>query len=95
MRTYIKGNCTAPGSQELKYPFRFDIAEKVPGLLSLTIGNDQPIQLIIQMDYQNKCITSAIGQEPEIEITAAEAIDQAEITYAIMTKDVTYLEIDE
>ena len=46
------------------------------------------------MDYLTKKITSPEGCEPEIDMTAVEAIDQAEITYAIMSKDVTYLDIN-
>ena len=46
------------------------------------------------MDYISKKITSAPGEPPEIDMTAVEAIDQAEMTYAIMTKDVTYLKFN-
>lgn len=94
LRSIIKGMCTGAGSQEFSYGFSFDLAEAVPGLLKLTIGNERPVEKIVVMDYQNKRMTSAPGQEPEIELAATEAIDQAEITYAIMTKDVTYLNID-
>ena len=51
LRTHIKGKCSAPGSQELKYGFRFDIAELVPGLIQLKIGTEQPEHKIIVMDY--------------------------------------------
>ena len=47
----------------------------------------------IVLDYQNKTIRSAPGSESEIEIRAIEAVDQAEIIYAILHQDVTYLKI--
>ena len=51
LRTHIKGKCSSAGSQELKYGFRFDIAELVPGLIQLKIGSEAPEHKIIVMDY--------------------------------------------
>lgn len=62
--------------------------------MSLTIAGELQDPKVIVMDYQTKMIRSREGVDQEIELNAIEAIDQAEITYAIMAKDVTYLELD-
>ena len=67
----------------------------MPGNITVYFGaTNENVDLPIEMDYDAKAMRSP-GEGPfDIEIVAIDAVDQAEITYAILHPDVTYLNID-
>ena len=84
LRSQIKGQCSENASSDLNYGFKLSLQAQVRGALTLRFGDGDPIHKQIVVDYQTKKITSAPETDYEVDITATEAVDQAEIIFAIL-----------
>ncbi len=83
-RSKLRGKWHEEGDLENKYFFEFYLAEKVEGDMTITFGKNPPITEKILMDYRKKKITSADGEEKNVQISAVEAVEQAELIYFIL-----------
>ena len=81
-------------SPDDKFALELDLAECVPGSMTITVGNNSdPEYKDIVVDLKTKQIKNAPGQEPDLLLNSEEANDQAELIFQIMRHDVQFLRL--
>ena len=94
LKSEIRGECSTVSSPDDKFALELDLAECVPGSMTIIVGNNSdPEYKDIVVDLKTKQIKNAPGQEPDLLLNSEEANDQAELIFQIMRHDVQFLRL--
>lgn len=68
------------------------LVDKMEGTMCLQMGENSPVEIEIRVDFKTSQIRcTEEGQESSLMLKSIEAVDQAELIYSIIRKDVLFM----